>query len=89
MAVTAVAAAQGFKYCGVYLSMLYIGYDKPCNIITIDAAAAAVMKGARRPTAVSLLKVRGTTLVLLRQHYSTVTALCLACLQWHACAYAL
>eukprot|EP00953_Heterococcus_sp_UTEX-ZZ885_P024878 13563-Heterococcus_DN1.PRE.2 len=41
MAVAAVQAAHGFKYCGVYLSMLYIGYDRPCCSITIDAIAAA------------------------------------------------
>jgi hypothetical protein len=41
MAVAAVQAAHGFKYCGVYLSMVYIGYDRPCCSIAIDAIAAA------------------------------------------------
>jgi hypothetical protein len=41
MAVAALQAAHGFKYCGVYLSMVYIGYDRPCCSIAIDAIAAA------------------------------------------------
>jgi hypothetical protein len=61
MAVAAVQAAQGFMYCGVHLSMLYIGYDRPFSTITIDAAAATALSGsARRPGAASLLKVHNT-----------------------------
>jgi hypothetical protein len=77
VAVAAVGAAQGSKYCGVYLSMLYIGYDRPCNTITIDAAAAAALAGsARKPSAASLLKVHNIT----KQHLCSVTGILLAML---------
>jgi hypothetical protein len=61
MAVAAVGAAQGFKFCGVYLPMVCVGYDRPCCSITIDATAAAAVGqtgSGKKHTATSLRAVR-------------------------------
>jgi hypothetical protein len=42
------ASSEGLQYYGASLSLLYLGYDRPCNSITIDATAVKVAGTGKR-----------------------------------------
>jgi hypothetical protein len=66
MAVGAVDAAEGCKYCSVRLPMVCVGYDRPCCSITIDAAAVGIAGPGSKHTATSLRQVRAIGITAMR-----------------------